>query len=713
MNVNELKCTIQPQPARPISAFSHRDVKTLELEPDQFFTPQVFDPVKTPKTPRPMANVISRNRSKRQKQRDAAKSAREFPDNQENFEVTGYPSLLNSHQAINGAGFARETSSGTVENGVSIKNETRLFINGGVKQTRRPILLIDTVEVVESPNEQSFKNNVTGCLLDDDNYPTPDDVSINSPIEEEANSTNDEIQENNAERISDASEQNILQVVENYLTGLDSDTSFCNFDEPCLEVDTTFSSEQDACAIQVSEADTIPQYKVEKYNITNQLSVDPNKMGHPKFEETSKFRVISGENEYNIICDEPWGFENYYPDFLPSHLANLDFDSLASVNKDWRFATGDILPTQEESSLLDRLLEISKYQVSTVRQEEEQKRPRYMRPRSSQLSQASSNYLQSAGAQENNVFQKPSGNPVTRARSALASLSSRYCTECKQTPCHESCRYYMQPPPKTNQVFRRCYLCRQMNCQNAQTCSQLKKIRATQSARTKKNSVTAKTLSVSARGPRTVDGEKPKHRSNSGLSTFESQKNLVKYCTESRYNRPKSAEVSSTLASQQQYSTSHRAPLTGDETSCKYLMKQVNLSDDLAEFLETDEGFKNNYPPYLPKPPPGSRDLMTLNQKVAALSLPVARLAKPKTALSTVNCGNRVSKGKSGNPDSSASNLDPDKNLVKLLIPRIALPCQPEPPSVYVSVYRSHNLTAHSGRLRGTKRFGGRLTAFT
>ena len=638
-----------------------------------------------------MADVISRNRNKRIKQRNAVNTARELSNkNQDNFEITGYQTLLYNHHDSNEISPPKETEdTENIEN--LSQNESDACVPGDALRNNRPILLVDSEEVAEDANEEPLtKNDVTESLLEDENYQIPDDVSIDSPIAEETNLTphftNNE--GSGGENLNNI-EENKLQVEENCVTGLESDTSLCNFDEDALDVNTTFSSEQDACSIQVSNTTNIPQYKVEKYNITNILEVDSKKKDDPKFEEFINFRALPGEDDYDLISDEPWGFENYYSDFLPAHLANLDFDSLANVNKDWRFATGNILPSHEESSLLDRLLEISKYQVSTVKQEEEQKRPRYMRPRSSQLSQASSNYIQSGAPQETPIGpQRSTGNPVARARSALASLSSRYCTECKQTPCHEACRYYIQPvASKPTQVFKRCYLCRQMNCQSAQNCSQLKKIRATQSARTKKTSVPAKTTSATARGSR-LDSERPKHRSNSGLSTFESQKNLIKYCTDNQYNRPKSADVSSIGATHPQYIT-HRSPISEDVSS-KFSMKQVNLSDDLAEFLETDEGFKNNYPPYLPKPPPGTRELMSLDQKVAALSLPVARLSKPKSALSTLCNDGKAVKGKSKSSEPFGRNSDADKNLVKLL-------CIPEPKYQFIprkrKFYHNHHLS--------------------
>ena len=524
------------------------------------------------------------------------------------------------------------------------------------------------------------------------------------------------------------------------------------------DLNTTFESDTSCVQPSVNRPYTVPEYKIEKYNVPElrpkSASAREKSQSKQVSDSVQNFHLPKEvQQRYDIISDEPWGFESYYEPLLPGNYEKLDLDYLATTNaKDWRNSISDLCHPDEvevETGLLDRLLEIAKQQSATVKLEEELKRrPRYMRPRSSQLSTAAS-VASAVGTSGGDTYapatttsrQTPPAPPsLPRARSALASLSSRFCPECKHIPCSDSCRYQVQQTGASTKVaplFKRCYLCRQMNCPGSNNCASHQKMKQIHSARYErtKSSTSSKSSAVGSAGSEGRPTNRllaiEYHHDRSYATSLANQKRLIKMTnkTNRSSSRPKSAGSSSARrnqARQENTLRNQRKEIGVCESGSRSSLNQVDLSNHLADNLDFESAHRPANGGYLPKPPPTGRDILTLEQRLSVLAMPANKLSRCKSSAAPAANNMEIQTfkpRKSKSPRStdgmwrssreSRGNSSNGTSIVELLVPRIAVPSQPEPPPVYVSVYRSHNVATGTGRFRGTKRLGGRMTAFT
>merc|ERR1711879_314256 len=64
----------------------------------------------------------------------------------------------------------------------------------------------------------------------------------------------------------------------------------------------------------------------------------------------------------------------------------------------------------------------------------------------------------------------------------------------------------------------------------------------------------------------------------------------------------------------------------------KCSLNQVNLSSNLADNLNLDSSYRPVTCTYLPKPPPTGRDILSLEQRLAVLSMPVSKISRSKSS---------------------------------------------------------------------------------
>ena len=818
---------------RPVSAKTHREIKTVALNANSMIPPtthnQVFDPRKIPKTPRPLSNAVARKRSKKLSHRLSANKIPVASQNlpaQEGLEVTGAPTQFSEHHSASGTLLESSRKTPTSVSFIKVvppsedrgdedltkrepnDNQSLLAIEFNphpsepIKDQDQDIVLFEPGNFdnqISVPLSQSSPRNLTP------DYEITLDQSINNdksfeksersqsrsgsrmangPRGQNAHAgfrgQNVDDSLNNSKLSSRSSDKEPADVInisignaEVYLmkvldVSVNVQEGFKrSFDhhhhhhhhhqkdgkasnDQNDEVNTTFGSDTSCVQPSANMSYTIPEYKVEKYKLGENLPLQDKLVAKSQSDSVPKFKLPKEEKQrYDIISDEPWGFDLYYEPLFPKHLQKLDLENLANLNRDWRAYVGELLPSEDESAILDRMLEMAKHQSSTVRLEDELKKPRYMRPRSSQLSTNSIVNAAAATVNETPTVTRNNSSNGTRARSALASISSRFCPECKHTPCSDSCRYQLQPPPapsshKVAPVFKRCYLCRQMNCPGGQSCTNQRKLKQIHSAKheTKRPSTSLKSTVVGSNQNNESQNNNNNrllaieyHSDRNGYtSSLTNQKRLIKLATKHNRSssRPKSAGSLTTRRAQLREAITYKNDNIELDSGSKCSLNQVNLSSSLADNLESDSSYRPVTCTYLPKPPPAGRDILSLEQRLAVLSMPVSKLARSKSSINPDHQnfqqdGNvqtyRTRKSRTprsidevvrhSKQGSKSENGGNGSSIVELLVPRIALPSQPEPPSVYVSVYRSHNLSAYTGRFRGTKRLGGRLTAFT